>query len=198
MRSEGIRRSVIGGRLGNLEAGGAVAKLELVKNPEGFLAKSVDPEGAEKPSDLEPKTIDESVESGDDREKVFAYLKIVFMEFLDKQIYSIENIDELVAGHRGNLQPGPKDLFYFIDEEDSEDIEEKLNGRVSLSASDPGITFSKVTGVGAKDVLRGDSNTKKIGFTRKMEKDGEIFTIKFLYRKNSAADEKEQDYDLAA
>jgi hypothetical protein len=194
--SEGIRRGIIGGRLGEIKGSGATVELGVMSNPEGIL-KSIDPKGAENPSDLDSKTIAESVESGDSREMVFAYLKIIFKEFLGKQIYPIKNIDELVAAHRGNLEPGPKDLFYFIDEKDSKDIEDRLDGSVSLSATDPGLTFSKVTG-GAKDVLRGNSDTEKIGFTRKMEMDGEIFTIKFLYRENSAADDEQEEYSLAA
>lgn len=185
-----IHRDITGeGRWTNLvtETGsklpGAVANLEVVKDQGTVAPPEIDAEGAQNPSDLEEQPISESL---DGRSRVKKYLEEIFREF-SGQVYRAEKINERALGNVVDLEQGPNDYIYVIPREKAQKMEQLFNRPVNFSMGGPNLQFSEMTNLDA-DYLKKEG----LGFTKKIEFEGETYIIKFLYQ-NDGSKDKEED-----
>ncbi len=147
--------------------------IEIVKSQDMDF-KQIEAKGEKDPKMVNSPTIEESKDFGG--EKLFQkYLEIIFRKF-PGEIYRAGNVNERALGDRVKLTQGRGEYIYIIPVSLSEQMKKLLEEPVDLGVDDPGIEFSKMTGL-SEDIL--DQNN--LGFTRKMEINGQFFTVKFLY-----------------
>lgn len=170
------------------EALHGTASTEVVKSQD-IAFKRVDAEGGSNTDELDPETTSESLEMGG-KELFEKYLEIIFRDF-PGEILRVSGVSDRAIADRANLTQGKGEYIYMIPASLSDKMKSSLEQPVSFGVDDPGVEFSQMTGL-SEDIL--DQNG--LGFTRKMQIDGQFFTVKFLYGKEKSHD-KAYDHDVS-